>query len=70
MQETVRIVIIAESVVRISIVYNFNKLVCSETVMFELSELESDRTWQAVSSIQTINGDLNLAKLEQYNPEL
>ena len=70
MQETVRIVIIAESVVRTSIVYNFNKLVCSETVMFERSELKSDRTWQAVSGIQTINGDLNLAKLEQYNPEL
>ena len=70
MQETVRIVIIAESVVRTSIIYNFNKLVCSETVMFERSELESDRTWQAVSGIQAINGDLNLAKLEQYNSEL
>ena len=69
MQERACILIIAESVVRTLIVYNFSKPVFSDTVMFERSELETDRTWQAVSSIQTINGDSNLAKLEQYNPE-
>ena len=44
MQETARIVIIAEGVGRNSIVYNFSKLVCSDTFMFERSELESDQT--------------------------
>jgi dimethylglycine dehydrogenase len=70
LQETVRIVIIAENVFRTSIVYNFSEPVCSNTIMFEQSKLEPDRTWQAVSGIQTINVDPNLAKLEQYNPEL
>ena len=65
MQETVGIVIIAESVVRTSIVYNFIKLVCSDIVMFERSELESDRTWHAVGGIHTINGDPNVVKLKE-----
>ena len=60
MQETARIVIIAESVVRTSIVYNFSKLVCSDTVIFEGPELESGRTWHSVSGIHTINGDSTL----------
>ena len=70
MQETVRIVIVAESVVRTSIVYNFSKLVCSDTHIFERSEMESDRNWHAVSGIHTINGDPNVAKPKQYNLEL
>ena len=70
MQETARIVIIAKSIVRTSIVYNFSKLVCSDTLMFKRSLLESDRTLHAVSSSQTINGDPKVAKLKQYNVEL
>ena len=70
MQETARTVIISKSIVGTSIVYNFSKLVCSDTLMFERSELESDRTWRAVSGIHTINGDPNVAKLRQYNVKL
>ena len=64
MQETARTVVFAKSIVGTSIVYNLSKLVCSDTLMFERSELESDRTWHAVSDIHTINGDLNVAKLK------
>ena len=38
--------------------------------MFERSELDSDRTWHAVSGIHTINGDPKVAKLKQYNVKL
>ena len=70
MQEMARIVIIAKSIVRTSIVYNFSKLVCSDTVMFERSELNSDQTWHAVKGIHTIYGDPNVFKLKQYNVKL
>ena len=70
MQETVCIVIIAKSVVRTSIVYNCSKLVCGDTLMFERSELGSDRIWHAVSGIHTISRDPKVAKLKQYNVEL
>ena len=63
MQETAR-------VVRTSMVNNFSKLVRIDTVMFEGSELESDRTWHAVSGIHTINGNPNVAKLKQSNVKL
>ena len=53
-----------------SIVYNFVKLGCSNTVKRKQSELTFGPTWHAVGGMHTINGNPNVAKPQQYSIEL
>ena len=62
--------IIGGGVVGASILYHLSKLGCSDAIMLERSELTSGSTWHAAGGIHTINGDPNVAKLQQYTIQL
>ena len=70
MQDQARVVIIGGGVVGASILYHLSKLGCSDAIMLERSELTSGSTWHAAGGMHTINGDPNVAKLQQYTIEL
>ena len=70
MQKQARVVIIGGGVVGASILYHLSKLGCSDAIMLERSELTSGSTWHAAGGMHTINGDPNIAKLQQYTIEL
>lgn len=70
MQKQTRVVIIGGGVVGASILNHLSKLGCSDAIMLERSELISGSTWHAAGSIYTINGEPNVAKLQQYTIEL
>ena len=70
MQKQARVVIIGGGVVGASILYHLSKLGCSDAIMLERSELTSGSTWHAAGGIHTINGDPNVAKLQQYTIQL
>ena len=70
MQDQARVVIIGGGVIGASILYHLSKLGCSDAIMLERSELTSGSTWHAAGGMHTINGDPNVAKLQQYTIEL
>ncbi|MEK9925413.1 MAG: FAD-dependent oxidoreductase, partial [Alphaproteobacteria bacterium] len=70
MQTTARVVVIGGGVVGASVLYHLTKLGWSDVVMLERSELTSGSTWHAAGGMHTINGDPNVAKLQQYTIKL
>jgi dimethylglycine dehydrogenase len=52
------------------ILYHLSKLGCHDAIMLERSELTSGSTWHAAGGMHTINGDPNVAKLQQYTIKL
>ena len=70
MQDQARVVIIGGGVIGASILYHLSKLGCSDAIMLERSGLTSGSTWHAAGGMHTINGDPNVAKLQQYTIEL
>jgi dimethylglycine dehydrogenase len=70
MQTTARVVVIGGGVVGASVLYHLTKLGWTDVVMLERSELTSGSTWHAAGGMHTINGDPNVAKLQQYTINL
>jgi dimethylglycine dehydrogenase len=70
MQTTAQVVVIGGGVVGASVLYHLTKLGWSDVVMLERSELTSGSTWHAAGGMHTINGDPNVAKLQQYTINL
>ena len=70
MQDQARVVVIGGGVVGASILYHLTKLGWSDVMLLERSELTSGSTWHAAGGMHTINGDPNVAKLQQYTIEL
>ena len=64
MRDQAGVVIVGGGVVGASILYHLSKLGCSDAIMIERSELTSGSTWHAAGGIHTINGDPNVAKLQ------
>ena len=65
-----RVVVIGGGVVGASVLYHLTKLGWTDVVMLERSELTSGSTWHAAGGMHTINGDPNVAKLQQYTINL
>ena len=61
-----QVVVIGGGVVGCSVIYHLTKLGWKDTVLLERSELTSGSTWHAAGGMHTINGDPNVAKLQQY----
>ena len=70
MKDQARVVVIGGGVVGASILYHLTKLGWSDVMLLERSELTSGSTWHAAGGMHTINGDPNVAKLQQYTIEL
>ncbi len=70
MKSHTQVAVIGGGVVGCSVLYHLTKLGCKDVVLLERAELTSGSTWHAAGGIHTINGDPNVAKLQQYTIEL
>lgn len=70
MRTSARVVVIGGGVVGASVLYHLTKKGWRDVVLIERLELTSGSTWHAAGGMHTINGDPNVAKLQQYTIEL
>ena len=70
MRQTARVVVIGGGVVGASVLYHLTKKGWRDVVLLERLELTSGSTWHAAGGMHTVNGDPNVAKLQQYTINL
>ena len=70
MQSHARVVVIGGGVVGCSVLYHLARFGCSDALLIERDELTSGSTWHAAGGMHTVNGDPNVAKLQQYTINL
>ena len=70
MQDQARVVVIGGGVVGASVLYHLTKHGWTDVMLLERSDLTSGSTWHAAGGMHTINGDPNVAKLQQYTISL
>lgn len=70
MKSSYRVVVIGGGVVGTSVLYHLAKKGWKDIVLLERLELTSGSTWHAAGGMHTINGDPNVAKLQQYSINL
>ena len=70
MKNTARVVVIGGGVVGVSVLYHLTKAGWRDVLLIERSELTSGSTWHAAGGMHTVNGDPNVAKLQQYTINL
>ncbi len=65
-----KVVVIGGGVVGASVLYHLTKAGWKDVLLIERAELTSGSTWHAAGGMHTVNGDPNVAKLQQYTIEL
>jgi len=70
MQTHTRVAVIGGGVVGASVLYHLTKAGWRDVMLIERAELTSGSTWHAAGGMHTVNGDPNVAKLQQYTIEL
>ena len=70
MKTQAQVVVIGGGVVGASVLYHLTKLGWTDVMLLERSDLTSGSTWHAAGGMHTINGDPNVAKLQQYTISL
>ena len=70
MRTHARVVVIGGGVVGASVLYHLTKKGWQDVVLLERLELTSGSTWHAAGGMHTVNGDPNVAKLQQYTINL
>ena len=70
MQAHARVVVIGGGVVGASVLYHLTKAGWRDVLLIERAELTSGSTWHAAGGMHTVNGDPNVAKLQQYTIQL
>ncbi len=70
MKSHAQVVVIGGGVVGASVLYHLTKLGCKDVILLERAELTAGSTWHAAGGVHTVNGDPNVAKLQQYTIEL
>src|SRR5260221_13668690 len=65
MKSHVQVAVIGGGVVGASVLSHLTKARWRDVVLVERNELTSGSTWHAAGGIHTINGDPNVAKLQQ-----
>jgi dimethylglycine dehydrogenase len=66
MKSQTRVVVIGGGVVGCSVLYHLAKLGMTDVVLLERSELTAGSTWHAAGGMHTLNGDPNVAALQDY----
>jgi dimethylglycine dehydrogenase len=66
MKSTAQVVVIGGGVVGASVLYHLTKAGWTDAVLLERRELTAGSTWHAAGGMHTLNGDPNVAKLQQY----
>jgi dimethylglycine dehydrogenase len=70
MKSSARVVVIGGGVVGASVLYHLTKAGWTDVLLVERDELTSGSTWHAAGGMHTVNGDPNVAKLQQYTINL
>ena len=70
MKNHAKAVVIGGGVVGASVLYHLTKAGWKDVLLIERAELTSGSTWHAAGGMHTVNGDPNVAKLQQYTIEL
>ena len=70
MKNQARTVVIGGGVVGASVLYHLTKAGWKDVLLIERDELTCGSTWHAAGGMHTINGDPNVAKLQQYTINL
>ncbi len=70
MKSHAQVIVIGGGVVGCSVLYHLTKRGWTDVVLLERDELTSGSTWHAAGGMHTINGDPNVAKLQQYTINL
>lgn len=70
MKTNAQVVVIGGGVVGASVLYHLTKAGWTDVVLVERTELTAGSTWHSAGGMHTLNGDPNVAKLQQYTIEL
>ena len=70
MKTHTRVAVIGGGVVGASVLYHLAKAGWTDIVLIERDELTSGSTWHAAGGMHTLNGDPNVAKLQEYTIKL
>lgn len=70
MRTHARVVVIGGGVVGVSVLYHLTKAGWKDVLLIERAELTCGSTWHAAGGMHTVNGDPNVAKLQQYTIKL
>ena len=70
MKNHAQAVVIGGGVVGASVLYHLTKAGWRDVLLVERAELTSGSTWHAAGGMHTVNGDPNVAKLQQYTIKL
>src|ERR1700743_1209920 len=70
MKSAARVVVVGGGVVGASVLFHLTKGGWSDVLLIERDELTSGSTWHAAGGTHTVNGDPNVAKLQQYTINL
>ena len=70
MKRETQVVVIGGGVVGASVLYHLTKAGWTDVVLLERRELTAGSTWHAAGGMHTLNGDPNVARLQQYTIQL
>ncbi len=70
MKSSARVVVVGGGVVGASVLYHLTKAGWTDVVLLERKELTAGSTWHAAGGMHTLNGDPNVARLQQYTVNL
>src|SRR5882757_8207864 len=70
MKASAQVVVIGGGVIGASVLFHLTELGWTDVVLIERKELTAGSTWHAAGGFHTLNGDPNVAKLQQYTVEL
>src|SRR5246127_2960681 len=70
MKSSAQVVVIGGGVVGASVLYHLTELGWIDVVLVERKELTAGSTWHAAGGMHTLNGDPNVAKLQEYTIKL
>jgi dimethylglycine dehydrogenase len=70
MKSSARVVVIGGGVVGASVLYHLTKAGWTDVVLLEKAQLTAGSTWHAAGGMHTLNGDPNVARLQQYTVNL
>jgi dimethylglycine dehydrogenase len=70
MKSSAQVVVVGGGVVGTSVLYHLTKMGWSDVVLLERKQLTAGSTWHAAGGMHTLNGDPNVARLQQYTVNL
>lgn len=70
MKDAAQVVVIGGGVVGASVLFHLTENGWTDVVLLERKELTAGSTWHAAGGIHTLNGDPNVAQLQQYTVQL